>query len=217
MNHEARIRFLASDGVADWVVLHGGAVAVYAVDSLSEAAELAASIARVVASDPHMLMTAGAERLTIRLTRDVWQLEQRHVDLARQISELARDAGAIPDRGSVQEVQLAIAAPPESINIAFWHAVLGYTPSADDSAIDPLGHGSTVWMQDLDAKGTLRHAMHVDVSVPREEAPKRLEAALNAGGRIVDDSEAPRWWTLSDPAGNRVCVAAWPDTPELND
>lgn len=89
--------------------------------------------------------------------------------------------------------------------------MLGYVPVADDNAVDPLGHGSTVWMQELDPAKPLRHAMHVDVSVAREEAEPRLEAALAAGGRIVDDSEAPRWWTLADRAGNRGCVAAWPD------
>ena len=34
---------------------------------------------------------------------------------------------------------------------------------------------------------------------------------LVAGGRVVEDSEAPATWILSDPAGNKVCVAAWPD------
>lgn len=29
--------------------------------------------------------------------------------------------------------------------------------------------------------------------------------------RVVDDSEAPRSWILSDRAGNRVCICAWPD------
>ena len=60
---------------------------------------------------------------------------------------------------------------------------------ADDNAVDPLGHGSTVWMQELDEAKPLRHAMHVDVSVAREQAEARLAAALAAGGRIVDDSE----------------------------
>ncbi len=32
-----------------------------------------------------------------------------------------------------------------------------------------------------------------------------------AGGRIVDDTEAPGYWTLADRAGNRVCITAWPD------
>jgi 4a-hydroxytetrahydrobiopterin dehydratase len=66
-------------------------------------------------------------------------------------------------------------------------------------------------MQDLDEAKPLRHAMHVDVSVAREHVEARLAAALAAGGRIVDDSNAPAHWTLADRAGNRVCVCAWPD------
>jgi 4a-hydroxytetrahydrobiopterin dehydratase len=81
---------------------------------------------------------------------------------------------------------------------------------------DPLGHGSTVWMQELPTDKLLRHAMHIDVSLAREHAEARLAAALAAGGRIVDESEAPSAWILSDRAGNKVCIAAWPDgaTPD---
>jgi hypothetical protein len=31
--------------------------------------------------------------------------------------------------------------------LGFWRAVLEYAPMADDNGIDPLGQGSTVWMQ----------------------------------------------------------------------
>ena len=117
----------------------------------------------------------------------------------------------MPDRGWVQEVQIAIAAKPNAIDVGFWRAVLGYLPMADDNAIDPLGHGSTVWMQELDATKPFRHAMHIDVSVAHEHVNARLEAALAAGGRIVDESHAPLHWTLADQAGNRVCICAWPD------
>ena len=117
----------------------------------------------------------------------------------------------MPDPAAAQEVQLAIAAKPDSVDSGFWRAVLGYTGVADVSAVDPLGHGSSVWMQELDAAKPLRHAMHVDVSVAREHVEARLAAALDAGGRIVDDSEAPEQWTLADRAGNRVCICAWPD------
>jgi 4a-hydroxytetrahydrobiopterin dehydratase len=84
-------------------------------------------------------------------------------------------------------------------------------PLAEDNAVDPLGHGSTVWMQELDPARALRHAMHVDVSVACEHAEARVAAALAAGGRVVEESEAPAAWILADRAGNRVCIAAWPD------
>jgi 4a-hydroxytetrahydrobiopterin dehydratase len=204
--------FLGAEGVDDWVVVHGGATAVFRVGSLGEAARLAAVIAQTPGlAGSGALLTAADDRLIVRLTRDLWQLEPRHVELARAVSAVARAHGALADRASIQEVQLAIAAKRDTISVGFWRAVLGYVPMADDNAVDPLGHGSTVWMQQLDAAKPLRHAMHVDVSVAREQVAARLEVALAAGGRIVDESQAPSHWTLADPAGNRVCLCAWPD------
>ena len=39
--------FIAADGVDDWVVLHGGATAVFRAGSLGEAARLAEAVAKV--------------------------------------------------------------------------------------------------------------------------------------------------------------------------
>jgi 4a-hydroxytetrahydrobiopterin dehydratase len=204
--------FLAADGVEDWVVLHGGATAVFRVGSLGEAVRLAEAVATVPGLEGSgVLLTLAERHVTVRLSRDLWSLEARHVDAARAVSVVARDLGAAADRAAVQEVQVAIAAKPEAIDLAFWRAVLGYAPMAEDNAVDPLGHGSTVWMQEIDPAKALRHAMHIDVSVAREHVEARLEAAVAAGGRVVDDSHAPGYWTLSDRAGNRVCVCAWPD------
>jgi 4a-hydroxytetrahydrobiopterin dehydratase len=204
--------FLAAEGVEDWVVLHGGATAVFGVGSLGDAAHLAGAVAKIPGlAGRGILLTIADNRLTVRLSRDIWQLEPEHVRLARAISVVAAAYGAIPDRAAVQEVQLAIAARHDAIDVNFWRAVLGYAPMADDNAIDPLGHGSTIWMQEIDKIKTLRHAMHVDVSVAHEHVKARLEAALAAGGRIVDDSHAPSHWTLADRAGNRVCICGWPD------
>jgi 4a-hydroxytetrahydrobiopterin dehydratase len=202
--------FLAADGLDDWVVLHGGATAAYGVGSMQEGARLAAAIAAVPGlDDAGAILTISGPRLTVRLTRDMWHLETHHVELATAVSAVALAHGATADRASVQEVQLAIAAKPDEVDREFWRAVLGYAPAADDNGVDPLGHGSTVWMQPLDDGKTLRHAMHVDVSLASEQAQVRLAAALAAGGRIVDRS--PEHWTLSDRAGNRVCIAVWPD------
>ena len=212
MSEQGWHSFLAAEGVDDWVVLHGGATAVFRVGSLSEAARLAEAVAKLPEiSGAGVLLTLADTRVTVRLSRDIWNLEPRHVQLARAVSAVARQHGAVPDRAAVQEVQVAIAAKRDAIDVRFWRAVLGYTPMADDNAVDPLGHGSTVWMQELDQAKPLRHAMHIDVSVARERVKARLEAAVAAGGRIVDDSHAPSYWTLADRAGNRVCICAWPD------
>jgi 4a-hydroxytetrahydrobiopterin dehydratase len=212
MSEQGWRQFLAAEGVDDWVVLHGGATGVFRVSSLGEAAQLAGAVAHLKGlQHSGVLMTLAEDRLTVRLTRGLWQLERWHLDLARAISAVARKHGAVADRAGAQEVQFAIAAKPDDIDVGFWCAALGYATVDDDNAVDRLGHGSTVWLQDLDEAKPLRHAMHVDVSVARDHVEERVEAALAAGGRVVDQSRAPAYWILSDRAGNRVCICAWPD------
>jgi 4a-hydroxytetrahydrobiopterin dehydratase len=204
--------FLGAEGLDDWVVLHGGATAVFRVRSVREAAQLAEAVAAIPSMEGSgALLTIADGLLTVRLSRDLWQLEPQHVGLARAVSAVARELEAVADRSAAQEVQVAIAAKPEAVDVNFWRAVLGYSAMADDNAVDPIGHGSTVWMQDLDEAKPLRHAMHIDVSLAREHVGARLDAALAAGGRIVDESKDPGHWTLADRAGNRVCITAWPD------
>jgi 4a-hydroxytetrahydrobiopterin dehydratase len=157
MSEQGWRNFLAAHGDSDWVVLHGGAAAVFRVQSVVEAARLAEAIAEVPGLDgAGVLMTIADGQLTVRLARGVERLEERHVQLAHAISAIARERGALADRKRVQEVQLAISARPDEIDIGFWRAVLGYVELADDNAVDPLGHGSTVWMQDLDPAKPLR-------------------------------------------------------------
>ena len=85
--------FLAADGVDDWVVLHGGAAAVFRVGSMDEAVRLAGAVAAVDGfARSGALMTIADTRLTVRLTRDLWRLEARHVELARAVSAVARGA-----------------------------------------------------------------------------------------------------------------------------
>lgn len=217
MSQDGWREFLDAEGVDDWVILHGGPTAVFRVGSLQTAARLAADVADLDGLESQTLLTLASDRLAVKLTREMWGTEARHVDVARAISALAREHGATADRRAVQEVQLAIAAKPEEIDLGFWRAVLGYSSLHDDNCIDPLGQGSTVWMQDLDPGKPLRHAMHVDVSVAREEAEARMEAAVAAGGRVVDDSSAPGAWTLADRSGNKVCIAGWPDGAPMRD
>jgi 4a-hydroxytetrahydrobiopterin dehydratase len=212
MSEQGWKEFLAAEGVDDWAVLHGGATAVFRIRSIGHGAEIALALAEIPGFEgAGAVITLADGSLTVRLTRDMWQLEAGHVELARAVSSVARTHGVDADLSATQEVQVAVAAKPDEIDLGFWRAVLGYAPMADDNGVDPLGHSSTVWMQDLDEAKSLRHAMHIDVSVARQHVRARLEAAVAAGGRIVADAEAPASWILSDRAGNRVCIAAWPD------
>ena len=76
--------FLEAEGVDDWVVLHGGATAVFRVGSLAEAARLAEGVAGVSGlEDAGGVLTLSGARLTVRL-------DTRPVDAGRP----ARRAGS---------------------------------------------------------------------------------------------------------------------------
>jgi len=83
--------FLAAHGGSDWVVLHGGATAVFRVKSMVEAARLAEALGQVSGlNGAGVLMTIADGQLTVRLTRGVFRLEERHVRLAQALSAVAR-------------------------------------------------------------------------------------------------------------------------------
>ena len=148
MSEQGWKAFLAAEGLDDWVVLHGGATAVFRVGSLDEAARLAEAIAQVPGlEESGALLTISADGLTVRLTRDLWQLEPPHVELACAVSAVVRSRGVVADRGAVQEVQVAIAAKPDAIDVDFWRAVLGYVPRVRRQRCRSARH----WVHGMDA------------------------------------------------------------------
>ncbi|MFZ0216039.1 MAG: VOC family protein [Candidatus Dormiibacterota bacterium] len=42
--------------------------------------------------------------------------------------------------------------------------------------------------------------------MPHDVAEERIAAAVAAGGRVVDEHNAPAYVVLADPEGNRACV-----------
>ena len=206
--------FLAAEGIDDWVVLHGGATAVFRVGSLEEAARLAGSVAAIpgLAGSGALLTVADDQA-------------HRPADAAtsggssRGISSLPGRSPRSPgrtvraaDRAAVQEVQLAIAAKPDAIDLGFWRAVLGYDPMSEDNAVDPLGHG----IDRVDAGPRPRPSrcgMRCTSTCPSPASTRRHGSpppSPQAAGSWTT-SEAPGAWILADRAGNKVCIAAWPD------
>jgi 4a-hydroxytetrahydrobiopterin dehydratase len=61
----------------------------------------------------------------------------------------------------------------------------------------------------MDAPRPQRNRIHLDITVPHDQARSRIEAALAAGGKIVHDAEAPAFWVLADPEGNEACICTW--------
>lgn len=135
-------------------------------------------------------------------------LTQADVDLANTVTALAGRAGAEPV-SPVPTGLVAIAIDALDIPAVrpFWKAVLGYV--GEDDLYDPTGLGPLVWFQQMDAARPQRNRIHLDVQVAHEDALARLEAALAAGGHLVTDAYAPRWWVVADAEGNEACICTW--------
>ena len=92
--------FLAAEGVADWVVLHGGAMAVFRVPSLVEAARLAEAVAQIRELDGALMtLTDRAVHRTV---------DARHVATGAAAREFARSrSGGGPGTRSYSRPHLA--------------------------------------------------------------------------------------------------------------
>jgi 4a-hydroxytetrahydrobiopterin dehydratase len=56
-----------------------------------------------------------------------------------------------------------------------------------------------------------RQRWHPDLWVDPAEVRPRIDRALAAGGTLVSDADAPSFWVLADPEGNKVCLCTWQD------
>jgi 4a-hydroxytetrahydrobiopterin dehydratase len=138
-------------------------------------------------------------------------MSRRHVELARQISEVARGLGLSADPSAVQSLLVIPGATVTAAVKPFWRAVLGYEPrrdSPDEDLVDPRRRAPAFWFEHMDQpRSDGGGAIHVAIWVPYEQAEARIAAALAAGGRMVRDEFAPAWWTLADAAGNEADIA----------
>jgi pterin-4a-carbinolamine dehydratase len=216
----------ASEAVQDygWRFLLGALRTSVQVGSLAQAIGLATDAVAVCGDDAdrHFWVDARPHRVVFTLqSLDQAAVTTRDVELARRISACAEETGlrTEPEVGtgaprSVQVLEIAI----DALDIAgirpFWKAVLGYADEAgadgpEDPLVDPVGQGPAIWFQRMDQARPQRNRIHFDICVPHDEAPRRIEAALAAGGRVVSATRAPSFWVLADTEGNEACVTTW--------
>jgi 4a-hydroxytetrahydrobiopterin dehydratase len=206
-----------------WRLVLGVARTAVRTSSLAQAAALAERIAGAgLGADGSLAADLRADRviLTIR-SPGGRRLTRRELDQVAPVTQLVRELGLAPDPGTgggaprpVQVLEIAI----DAMNIAairpFWMAVMGYDDEPGDAGpqgglADPDGQGPTIWFQQMDQPREQRNRIHFDVSVPHDEAGRRIEAALAAGGRLLYEEEAPAFWVLADDEGNEACVTTW--------
>ncbi len=209
-----------ADATSDWHAVFG-AVACYRVTSSDQQRDLASAAAALADAAGFPLLVDLRPGLVVLDTgKDQWDAEAHGLDvdvvtLAARLQNAAREAGATPDPGLPRFVQFLIDAADVAALRAFWAAALGYVPdrrAATTDLVDPRRLNAVVLFQELDASETERRRQRnrilLELAVPADRAPARVEAIIAAGGRVVEESDAR--WRLADPEGNELeVVAGW--------
>jgi 4a-hydroxytetrahydrobiopterin dehydratase len=208
-------QFHESEGVEDWRVLGEGACTYFRTGSFATGARLVQAISELAGLDDHHpdvdLRHDGVTVRLITITDDYFGMSTRDIELARQISAVAREQGVSADPSGVQTLLVIPGATDTEAVTPFWRAVLGYKPrgdSPDEDLVDPRGRGPAFWFERMETpRPGGGGAIHVAIWVPHDQAEARIAAALAAGGRMVRDEFAPSWWTLADAAGNEADIS----------
>jgi 4a-hydroxytetrahydrobiopterin dehydratase len=198
---------IAAEGLDGWVLLLDNLRTRIATNDFAEGLAIVNAIAVLAEEmDHHPDVDLRYTHVDIRLSsHDVGEVTGRDIRLARRISEL----GYPLDGSAMSQIDLALDTPDREKIQPFWAAVLAMTPSGVD-VTDPYGALPDVWFQGSGSSEP-RQRWHPDVWVDPAQVQPRIDAAVAAGGMLVSDEEAPSFWVLADPEGNKVCLCTWQD------
>jgi hypothetical protein len=205
-----------STGTSDWQAVFS-AMACYRTTSPAQQRDLAAAAAALAVDAGFPLLVDLRPGLVILDSgKDQWEqdahgLELDFTELAGDLQSAARELGATADPGLPRFAQLFLDAADVAAVRAFWVAALGYTHDRREGASDihdPRRLNPVLLFQELDASDTerrrQRNRIHVELAVPPDLARARLDAAVAAGGRLLEESEERR--RVADPEGNEIVI-----------
>ena len=201
--------FSAADGVEDWRVLYWGAKALFHTSDFATGAKFVAAIAEHAAELGHdPLVDLRDDSVAVQVVTVGVGLSDQDLELARRVTRTASEMGLAADPAAVQQLELAVDAADPAALVPFWRAALGYVQVAETLLVEPnlIGPSFSIHGKEYVAP---RNRIHVDVSVPHDQAQARVDAVLAAGGRMLGDRNAPSYWSLIDPEGNVVDIATW--------
>lgn len=212
--------FLERYDLPDWRVTFRSRIeSWFLADGFGAAADFAAAVGGLADEHDHHpdidLRYPGRVHVSLS-THSVGALTENDGRLAAAISALAAERGLTAEPGRAAVMEIGIDALDIPLVMPFWRAVLGYRdegehPDVSTALVDPLGVGPAVWFQQMDEPRPQRNRIHFDLTVPADEAQSRIDAALAAGGTLLEDRYARAFWVLADPEGNEICICTWQD------
>ena len=202
-------------GLADWRQILGRIKARFRTGDFRTGLALVDKIgAAAEAADHHPDIHLSYSDVVVTLaSHDVRGITSRDLDLARHISSHAAELGIDADASGLTQLELGLDTALGSQLAPFYAALLGGKVE-DGEPVDPSGQVPTVWWQAPDGDDQkwallaqpFEQRWHFDVWVGYDEGERRLQAVLDAGGRLVSDRAAPAYWVVEDADGNRSCI-----------
>ncbi|HEY4021420.1 MAG TPA: 4a-hydroxytetrahydrobiopterin dehydratase [Pseudonocardiaceae bacterium] len=206
---------IAEAGLTGWANLNGGLQTRIATGDFATGLAVVNSIgaaAEDMNHHPDIALSYG--HVDVRLSsHDEHGVTDRDVSLARAINAIGAAAGVTLASAGVSRMELGLDTPARESVLPFWSAVLAAEQPAagpDDEVRDPADGFPTIWFQTSGSEEP-RQRWHLDVWVEPAQVQPRIDAALAAGGTLVSAEEAPSFWVLADPEGNRICLCTWED------
>ena len=191
-------------GLADWRPMLNALHARFATTDFATGLQLVEQIgAAAEAANHHPEIALSYGFVVVHLSsHDSGGITDRDVALARQISDAASGLGVAADPAKVTVAELCLDSPDYAKVLPFWAAVMGYEENGDEVK-DGSGLLPTIWFQESGSDDP-RQRFHIDVHVDPAQRQARIDAAVAAGGTVVD--EAATFTVLADQEGNRVCI-----------
>lgn len=203
---------IAAQAPAGWTYLPGALCTRFHTKGFAAGLALTNAIGQAAEElDHHPDLDLRYSRLDVwTYSHDVGAVTPRDIRLAHRVTELAAAAGFSPRCEDLAVFELALDSPAHPSIRGFWAAVLSYTERADvdDEVYDPTHRQPPIWFQSS-GEEVDRQRWHPDVWVDPAQVQPRIDAAVAAGGRLVTDANAPAFWVLEDPEGNKVCLCTW--------
>lgn len=214
-----------------WRYLLGTLATSVPVSSLDQALGVATAAVQAADSeaDAHLRVDLRPERVELSVqTRATGVVTSRDANLAHQISAAlpnldltVAEARAVSYPRPVAMLELALDAMDIAAIRPFWKTALAFAddpadPGPTGALVDPAGQQPALWFQQMDERRPQRNRFHLDITVAHDEAEPRVQAVLDAGGHMVNDSYARMFWVLADTEGNECCICTWTDRDEWN-
>ena len=206
---------VAEEGLADWRLLFHGLHACYRTARLRDRAAAGDAIgAAAEERTTTPTSTCATPGCDVRLASHDVARGDRARRAAGPADQRARraESASRPTRACLQVLEIAL----DTADARRGQAVLarGARPGrlrgrTTRSSSTPTGRCRRCGSSRPSPHDEPRQRFHLDVRVPPEVAPGRVEAALAAGGTLVSDERAPTFWVLADAEGNKACVTTW--------